>query len=89
MYIQTNEVDYRPALKRLKTWLIKKGLTMLSAAEWAHWKFNARPFWSTWVSVFGPEIGFETWGVQIYDEGEIILVTKRNWVAPDEKGKDD
>lgn len=80
MYLQTKEVDYRPAERRLELWLKKQGLGALHTSEWARWDFNNRPFWSVWALVVGEKVIAETWGLQIYDDGEVSMVTKLGWI---------
>jgi len=86
VYLQTHEVDYRPAKGRLEAWLKGQELCLVKAAEWTHWNFNNRPFWSVWVEVVGRRVCFETWGMHIYEDGEIVMVTKLEWVEL-KKGK--
>lgn len=82
MYPATTKVDYRPALKRLTKWLKGQDLHLINSKEWAHWDFNNRPFWSAWVLVASPSISGPTWGIQIYKDGEILMVLTLEQATP-------
>ena len=77
-YTPAKKIDYRLAERRLKLWLKEQGLRMLEAKECAYWDLSSRPFWSVWALIVG-EGTYETWGLHIHDDGEILLATKLEW----------
>ena len=75
LFSPTSIVDYRPAEKRLKSWLKAQGAFLVKTEGWAYWDFNNRPFWATWVKV-SSKGGHGMWGLHIYDDGEILIVSE-------------
>ena len=81
----TKEVDYRTAEKVLKLWLKTQGMGIMNCQEWARWNYNDRPFWSVWGLVHGSvnKIFTDFCGIQIYDDGEVQIITKNIWSESD------
>jgi len=78
MILPDTNVDYREAEKALLTWLKGKDLGIMNCREWARWSYNDRPFWSVWGLVYGRKNSLfsSVCGIHIYDDGEIIIVSK-------------
>jgi len=75
LFSPTKAIDYREAEIELKLWLKVRGIKLIEGKEWAYWNFNNRPFWSVWALLFGEKIDYGLYGFQIYDDGEILLIT--------------
>lgn len=70
------DVDYRDAEKVLVLYLKAKNLVIKNCREWARWTYGDIPFWSVWgiVCGSGDKVVFEVCGIQIYDDGRVLIV---------------
>lgn len=73
--------DIKQAEKRVRLWLKEHESYAPKAVDgipsffdWAYWTYSDRPFFSVYVNVWGRLAGIL--GFHIYDDGEVLLVSR-------------